>query len=131
MRGRPAGSGPRAIPMPPNAPSSRRLASAATAFGEEPVAAPVAVSFKETINPAGIAQPACTGCGDCCGGCNVGAKNTVALTYLPDAVQHGAQVFTHAKVRHVSQEANGRWRVHFERQDGKAAGSSAGDCDVG
>ncbi len=96
----------------------KALASAGVALGEEPVAAPVAVSFRETVNPAGIRQPACTGCGDCCSGCNVGAKNTVALTYLPDAVQHGAQVFTHARVRHVSQEANGRWRVHFEPQNG-------------
>ena len=36
------------------------------------------------------------------------------------------QIFTHAKVRHVSQEANGRWRVHFERQDGTPAGSAGG-----
>ena len=62
----------------------------------------VAVSFEANVNPAGIAQPACTGCGDCCGGCNVGAKNTVALTYLPDAVRHGAEIFTHANVRHVA-----------------------------
>ena len=109
----------------------KALASAATALGEEPIAAPVAVTFKETINPAGIRQPACTACGDCCAGCNVGAKNTVALTYLPDAVHHGAQVFTHAKVRHVSQEANGRWRVHFERQDGRQAGNAGGAMSVG
>jgi cholesterol oxidase len=109
----------------------KALASAGIALGEEPAAAPVTVSFKETVNPAGIPQPACTGCGDCCGGCNVGAKNTVALTYLPDAVHHGAHIFTHAKVRHLSQESNGRWRVHFERQDGKPAGNTAGTMSVG
>jgi cholesterol oxidase len=97
----------------------RALAASGAALGEDPVAAPVAVSFSETVNPAGIRQPACTGCGDCCGGCNVGAKNTVALTYLPDAVQHGAHVFTHTRVRHLSQEP-ASWRVHFERVDGKA-----------
>jgi cholesterol oxidase len=94
------------------------------------VAAPVAVSFTETINPAGMRQAACTGCGDCCGGCNVGAKNTVALTYLPDAVRHGAQVFTHIKVRHVSQGAAGRWQVHFERQDGGTS-DAAGTITAG
>ena len=109
----------------------KALASAGLALGEEPAAAPVAVSFRETVNPAGIRQPACTGCGDCCGGCNVGAKNTVALTYLPDAVHHGAHVFTHAKVRHLSQESNGRWTVHFERQDRKPPGNSADATSVG
>jgi cholesterol oxidase len=98
----------------------KALASAGAALGEEPVAAPVAVSFRETVNPAGIRQPACTACGDCCSGCNVGAKNTIALTYLPDAVHHGAHVFTHAKVELVAQEGNGRWRVHLRRLDGSS-----------
>jgi len=88
------------------------------------VAAPVAVSFEATVNPAGIAQPACTRCGDCCGGCNTGAKNTVALTYLPDAARHGAEIFTHARVRRVTRSADGRWEVHLERLDGTAAGDA-------
>src|SRR4029079_13777010 len=87
----------------------------------EPVAAPVVVNFAETVNAAGILQPACTRCGDCCGGCNVGAKNTIALTYLPDAVRHGAEVFTHAKVRSIAKQCaesgGGGWRVHLEAQD--------------
>ena len=78
------------------------LQRASVALGQAPVHAPVVVGFEATINPAGVAQPACTHCGDCCGGCNVGAKNTVALTYLPDAARHGAEIFTHAKVRHVA-----------------------------
>jgi cholesterol oxidase len=97
------------------------LARAGEAFDERAVAPPVAVSFEECVNPAGIAQPACTGCGDCCGGCNVGAKNTVALTYLPEAARHGAEIFTHAKVRHVERTRDGRWQVHAVRLDGAAA----------
>jgi cholesterol oxidase len=89
------------------------------------VAAPVAVSFADTVNPAGITQPACTRCGDCCGGCNAGAKNTVALTYLPDAVRHGAEVFTWARVRRVSKSADGRWRVQVERLDSPPATAPA------
>ena len=92
------------------------------ALGKAPVHAPVVVSFEATVNPAGVAQPACTRCGDCCGGCNVGAKNTVALTYLPDAARHGAEIFTHAKVRRIARAREGGWQVHFDRQDG--AGSS-------
>ncbi|MDT5304325.1 MAG: cholesterol oxidase, partial [Mycobacterium sp.] len=46
-------------------------------------------------------------------GCNVGAKNTVLMNYLPDAVAHGAKVFTKVSVHHLSRE-NGRWVVHYE-----------------
>ena len=99
----------------------KALEGAGRALGQGPVAAPVVVSFEDCVNPAGIAQPACTRCGDCCGGCNVGAKNTVALTYLPDAVRHGADIFTHARVRHVSRSGDGRWQVHFERLNGAGA----------
>ena len=95
----------------------KALATAAEALGTPPVAAPVAVTFADTVNPAGIRQPACPGCGDCCGGCNFGAKNTVALTYLPDAVNHDAEVFTHASVRYVTPMREGGWRVLFERND--------------
>src|SRR5690606_37668072 len=56
-------------------------------------------------------QQACTRCGDCCAGCNVGSKNTVALTYLPDAVRHGADVFTGLKVDTVRKGADGMWQV--------------------
>ncbi len=95
----------------------KALRHAGRAIGREPVASPVVVSFAGNTNPAGVEQPACTYCGDCCGGCNVGAKNTVALTYLPDAVRHGAQLFTHAKVGHVEAAGAQGWRVHFERLD--------------
>src|SRR5262249_26284326 len=95
----------------------KALQKSGAALDKAPVAAPVVVSFEETLNAAGVLQPECIRCGDCCGGCNVGAKNTVALTYLPDAVRHGAQVFAHARVRSVSKAADGRWQVHVERQD--------------
>ncbi len=104
----------------------RALARSSEALGRgRMAAAPVVVSFEATVNPAGIAQPACTRCGDCCGGCNAGAKNTVALTYLPDAARHGAEIFTHAKVRRVSKSADGRWEVHLQRLDGPAGVSAA------
>jgi cholesterol oxidase len=90
----------------------RALEAASACFGQPPVPAPVVVSFEETVNPAGVDQPACTLCGDCCSGCNVGAKNTVALTYLPDAKAHGAEIFTELTVSHVAKEGR-HWRVHF------------------
>jgi cholesterol oxidase len=109
----------------------KALERASVTLGKKPVHAPVVVGFEATVNPAGVAQPACTQCGDCCGGCNVGAKNTVALTYLPDAVRHGAEIFTHAKVGHVAKQAGGGWRVEFETlDDSGAVGSVTADIVV-
>jgi len=90
----------------------RALEAATEDTGSTIVSPPVAVSFAENKNPAGILQPACTLCGDCCSGCNVGAKNTVALNYLPDAVRHGAELFTHAHVQTVTRaDENDPWTV--------------------
>jgi cholesterol oxidase len=96
----------------------KALEQASIALGKPPV------NFADSINAAGIRQPACTRCGDCCGGCNLGAKNTVALTYLPDAVGHGAEIFTHAKVRSIAKGADGGWRVNLERQDAERSARS-------
>jgi cholesterol oxidase len=83
----------------------------------------VAVAFAATTNPAGVEQPACRRCGDCVGGCNVGAKNTVALTYLAAAAQHGCDMITEARVAQVSKTADGRWAVSVESV---AGGKSTG-----
>jgi cholesterol oxidase len=88
------------------------LEAASGVFGTPPVTAPVTVSFDEVVNPAGIAQAPCTLCGDCCSGCNVGAKNSIAVTYLADAKTHGAEIFTELSVSHVEKLTSG-WRVHF------------------
>ena len=106
----------------------KALETASAALGKPPVNPPVVVSFEPGVNAAGVAQPGCTLCGDCCGGCNVGAKNTVALTYLPDAVRHGAEVFTELRVRHLAKSSDGDWRVVAERLDGAHGG--AGDVVV-
>lgn len=89
----------------------KALRQASTALGTSPVTPEITVSFEDSINVAGIAQSACTGCGDCCGGCNVGAKTTVALTYLAEAKRHGAEIFSHAKVRSVAKGDDKRWQV--------------------
>lgn len=73
--------------------------------------ATIAVTFKDGANAAGVMQTACIGCGDCVTGCNYHAKNTVLMNYLPDAVQHGASVFTQVKVLRV-ERAGERWQVH-------------------
>jgi cholesterol oxidase len=52
-------------------------------------------------------------CGDCCTGCNVGAKTTTLMTYLPDAWHHGAKIFTEVSVRSLEADGDG-WIVHFD-----------------
>lgn len=103
----------------------RALETASAVVGVAPIAPEIVVGFEETINPAGIAQPACTRCGDCCAGCNVGAKNTIALTYLPEAVRHGAELFTHGRVTHVLPASAGGWMVHVARVDKPGDGHSS------
>lgn len=65
-------------------------------------------------NHVGVVQLPCTDCGDCVSGCNVSAKNTLLMNYLPDAVNHGAEIFVRLNVRSVERdEANGRWLVRY------------------
>jgi len=52
------------------------------------------VSFQDHVNVAGVNQKACTLSGDCVSGCNFSAKNTVLMNYLPDAFNHGAEIYT-------------------------------------
>jgi cholesterol oxidase len=99
----------------------KALATAGKGLGYVPVAPTVTVNFDGGVNAAGVVQAACTRCGDCCGGCNVGAKTSVALTYLADAARHGAELFTHAGVRHVAKNKDGLWTVHVLRLDGNGA----------
>ncbi len=73
---------------------------------------PLNVTFKKRVNQFGVPQDACTNCGDCCTGCNYGAKNTTLMNYLPDAANHGAEIFTEASVRYLEKVEDG-WIVHI------------------
>ncbi|HEY4370740.1 MAG TPA: GMC oxidoreductase [Burkholderiales bacterium] len=53
-------------------------------------------------NPAGVAQANCRGCGNCFTGCNFGAKGSLNMNYLPQAVRAGAQIYTGASVIDLS-----------------------------
>ncbi len=105
----------RPVPYPNTVklPKLQAMEKAAEAMGHTCTRPPINVTFSEEMNPAGVVQPACTLCGDCCSGCNVGAKSTTQVTYLPDAVNHGAVIFTEILVRTVRKE-RGKWRVFFE-----------------
>ena len=55
-----------------------------------------------SMNAAGIAQPHCTNCGNCVSGCNVGAKNTLAMNFIPAAWRLGVRFVTNASAITVS-----------------------------
>ena len=74
---------------------------------------PINVTFEDGVNHVGVHQKACTLCGDCVSGCNVSAKNTVLMNYLPDAANHGAEIFCEASVQRLERRGD-RWVVHFE-----------------
>ncbi len=105
----------RPTPYPNRTPLAKLLAleKAAAAQGRTVARPPITVTFTEGPNHAGVVQPACTLCGDCCSGCNVGSKNTVQMTYLPDAANHGAEIFTGTLVHSLRKE-RGKWRIFFE-----------------
>lgn len=83
---------------------------------EEYFRTPINVTFEDGINQVGVAQSACKLCGDCVSGCNHRAKNTVLMNYLPDAKNHGAEIYTRVSVRYVARAGNG-WRVHYQLLD--------------
>jgi len=98
------------------APSPERFAKfagmrkAAEASGLSVQLPAMTISHRPGLNVAGVMQPGCRNCGDCWSGCNVGAKNTVGITYIADAVDHGATVFCESRVQSIAKTETG-WEV--------------------
>lgn len=88
----------------------------AQGLGEPIQLTPINVTFNDGTNHVGVEQKACNNCGDCVSGCNNQAKNTTAMNYLPDAVNHGADIFTCVNVSHISKIDSG-WRVFYQPQN--------------
>lgn len=68
-------------------------------------------------NGQSIVKHKCIDCGDCVTGCNVGAKNTLYMNYLPLAKKGGSQIFTQTEVDYVEEAPNGGWIVHVTHRD--------------
>jgi cholesterol oxidase len=103
-------------------PNARQLAKVqaldrrAREIGAEAFPLDIAVNFTVAgPNSYGAEQKPCTDCGDCITGCNVGAKNTLAMNYLPMAASAGAEIYTQAEVERISRQPGGGWRVHGSR----------------
>jgi cholesterol oxidase len=71
------------------------------------------VNFEDQVNHLGVSQKACNNCGDCVSGCNVTAKNTTLMNYLPDAKNHGAEIYCEIAVSHIARK-NNKWLVFYQ-----------------
>ncbi len=109
-------------------PLKGRALAAAAGVGARDIRAQINVTFAKGTSSGGVEQEACTGCGDCVTGCNVGAKNTVVMNYLPLAAQNGAEIFTEVEVRTVRASGD-RWLVMY-RPRGGTAGRFAGPTRI-
>lgn len=110
-------------PFPGAAPPKlAALERAAEALHRPCTRPPLAVTFADEVNSAGIPQRACVGCGDCVSGCNYGAKTTVDITYLAEAKTHGAELYTEVTARWIERVGD-RYRVWWRW-------SEAGDDDA-
>jgi cholesterol oxidase len=103
----------------------------ALGYGDRFRPLPLAVTFSDTwnyqlpdpfndrhsrpwTNEQGVTQGTCVHCGNCDIGCQVKAKNTLDLNYIPWAEKHGAEVRPLHMVDNIAPEG-GRYRVFFSR----------------
>jgi len=80
---------------------------------------------KRFTNDQGVAQGTCVHLGNCDIGCDVHAKNTLDLNYIPQAEKHGAEVRTLHLVRRVEPRGTGYRVVWDALTDGRRARGSA------
>ncbi len=100
---------PRALELPKVQALNRR----AVELGTTAQALDIVVNFTiEGANPYGVQQKKCIDCGNCVTGCNVGAKNTLYMNYLPMAQRAGATILTQVKVEWLEKGASGGWVIH-------------------
>ncbi|HEY6120065.1 MAG TPA: GMC family oxidoreductase N-terminal domain-containing protein, partial [Pyrinomonadaceae bacterium] len=127
-------------PVPPNQnpPHQELIRDAANALGYQarfgPL--PLAITFnpnfdynaddpfndnksQKYVNPFGVEQGTCVHCGNCDVGCQVQAKNTLDLNYIPLAEKNHAEVRPLHLVRYIKPE-NGGYRVYYDEiKDGR------------
>ena len=98
------------VPGPERFAKFAGMRKAAEASGRSVQLPSMTISHSPGPNVAGVMQYACRHCGDCWSGCNVGAKNTVGITYIADAVDHGATVFCESRAQSISKTESG-WEI--------------------
>jgi len=122
----------------PNAtklPKYKALERLGKSLGVTPTCIPLAINFYESKDGEGIdnavnvKQRHCINCGNCMTGCNIGAKNTLAMNVWPLVVNRGVQIFTGGKVNTV-QKVGDMWKVKFELSSIEPGSDSYKECTL-
>ena len=69
--------------------------------------------FENDTNHVGVTQYPDDLSGDDVSGSNSTGKNTTLMNYIPDAWNHGAEIFTEVRVQYLERQ-DGRWLVHYQ-----------------
>ncbi len=106
---------PEGKPGFPELAKAKGMKTSAATMNEEFRYLDINVNFEYDNQPnhVGVEQKKCNNCGDCVTGCNHHAKNTLIMNYLPDAVNHGAEIFCETGVQYLERK-NGKWLVYFD-----------------
>jgi len=79
---------------------------------------PITVTFENRVNAAGVRQRASTLTGNDATGINDGSKNSTLMNYIPDAWNHGCEIFCECEVRRIKKcEKSGKYIVFYEWLD--------------
>jgi cholesterol oxidase len=109
---------PATFPAPPKLAAMQAIADGFVQDGTAPAGVfsrpPINVTFEAGLNHVGVWQNATNGSGDDTTGSNDGAKNSTLMNYLPDARNHGADIYTEVSVRRIERRGDGRWLVHYQ-----------------
>jgi len=114
----------------PKLPKSEAMKQSAKGMGKDFRYLDINVTFENRRNNAGVDQYKCELCGDCMTGCNYGAKNTTLMNYLPDARNHGAEIYTGVGVQYISKTSDGKWVVHYLIENAESGKFKAPDLFV-
>jgi hypothetical protein len=106
----------------PELPKLRTLETQARLLGEEYhknfYRVPITVTFENRVNAAGVRQRASTLTGNDATGINDGSKNSTLMNYIPDAWNHGCEIFCECEVRRIKKcKKTGRYIVFYEWLD--------------
>ncbi len=107
--------GVRSTPWAHNLLKVKALDYRAQEIGNETVTVDISVNGRAGTNPHGVEQKRCLSCGDCMTGCNVSAKNTLYMNYLPVAKKNGTDIFTRTQIDWLEKLPDGGWKIHGRR----------------
>jgi cholesterol oxidase len=124
-------------------PKTRALRGVGEALGREFILPKLAVTFanpgeepaigvplrEERPNLHGVPRYTCRLVGECDIGCNLGAKNTLDLTYLSEAKRHGAEIWTRREVRSLAPREGGGYTVRYVEHDAADEGREIDTSD--